>query len=98
MLRAGQVTRPHPQSLSPEEREESAAPCPRRGWFSVPLESSGVGSRVLVMQVVGFSRGAKADGENWLNSHIFPPFLASSMGSFLSESGRRGGFVRFGGI
>jgi hypothetical protein len=59
------------------------------GRNSVPLESGDVIVAFLAAQVVGFSRGAKGAGENWLNSHIFPPFLASSMGSFLDESGRR---------
>ena len=72
----GEVARPHPQSLSPEEREESVAPCPRRDWFSVPLESKGVIMAFLAAQMVGFSRGAIGAGENWLNSHIFPPFPA----------------------
>jgi len=44
----------------------------------------------LVMQVAGFSRGAASADEKWPNSHIFPPFLTSSVWEFFGRGWRRG--------
>ena len=53
--------------------------------FSVPLESNGVGGEVLAVQPVRFSRGAASADANSPNSHIFPPFLTSSMWEFFGR-------------
>src|ERR1700722_5678867 len=53
----------------------------------VPLESGGGCGGCFSTQVVGFSCGAEGIGEKWPNSHIFPPFLTSSMWEFLVRVG-----------
>jgi hypothetical protein len=55
----------------------------------LPLESGRGGGTDLSAQVAGFSRGANGANENWPNSHIFPPFLASSMWGFFRRGWRK---------
>jgi hypothetical protein len=54
------------------------------------LGSGGGGEEDLSAQVAGFSRRAKGAGENWPNSHIFPPFLTLPLWDFFRQGWRKG--------
>ena len=56
----------------------------RRPSFAKKLWMAGVGRAVLAMQVVGLPRSAQGAEGNWPISHIFSPFLTSSMRDFLT--------------
>jgi hypothetical protein len=62
---------------------------PKCNGNSVPLEPGGVGRAVLAMQVVGLPQSAQGAEGNWPISHIFSPFLTSSMRDFLTARSQR---------
>jgi len=74
---------------APEDTQHSM-PTKRGARISVPLESGRRGGAGLSAQVLGFSRGVKGVGENWPNSHIFPPFLTWPLREFFCRGWRTG--------